>query len=108
MASKFNMESDLSGFERPSRSAQKKPPVGWSASKSQSLFQDGRQGSQGWKGIPDNAGPQGGGGTSGPSLPFRIIEGLYKPQPCGHKPVFTITKPRPEDPSKADGVIFTY
>mmetsp|Transcript_112832 Transcript_112832/g.364260 ORF Transcript_112832/g.364260 Transcript_112832/m.364260 type:complete len:103 (-) Transcript_112832:133-441(-) len=95
---------DLSSYER---SAKKSPPVGWSASKSQSYFQDGRQGSQGLK---DFAGPQGGagGGSTGPSLPFRIIEAKYLSKPVGARALFTMTRPRQAELSKADSVTFQY
>mmetsp|Transcript_70770 Transcript_70770/g.200494 ORF Transcript_70770/g.200494 Transcript_70770/m.200494 type:complete len:106 (-) Transcript_70770:36-353(-) len=90
------------------RAARRSPPVGWSASKSQSLFQDGRQGTKNFREMPDHAGPQGGGGSTGPTLPFRIVEGFYVPKATGSKAIFTITRPRQEELQKADSVIFMY
>mmetsp|Transcript_1361 Transcript_1361/g.4637 ORF Transcript_1361/g.4637 Transcript_1361/m.4637 type:complete len:101 (+) Transcript_1361:85-387(+) len=93
--------ADVSSFDR---SARKSPPIGWSASKSQSYFQDGRQGTQAFKG--DFAGPQGGGGSTGPTLPFRIIETQYFPKGVGSRTVFTMNRPRKEEPTKSDAVMF--
>mmetsp|Transcript_8903 Transcript_8903/g.11676 ORF Transcript_8903/g.11676 Transcript_8903/m.11676 type:complete len:104 (+) Transcript_8903:75-386(+) len=101
MASGYNAE--MSGFDRAAR---KSPPVGWSASKSQSYFQDGRHGSQALKGVADHAGPNGGGGSTGPTLPFRIIEAQYFPKGVGSKTVFTMNRARKEEPTKADAVMF--
>eukprot|EP00408_Alexandrium_pacificum_P060442 CAMPEP_0171168374 /NCGR_PEP_ID=MMETSP0790-20130122/7677_1 /TAXON_ID=2925 /ORGANISM="Alexandrium catenella, Strain OF101" /LENGTH=98 /DNA_ID=CAMNT_0011633211 /DNA_START=63 /DNA_END=359 /DNA_ORIENTATION=+ len=95
--------SDLSGFER---TAKKSPPVGWSAGKSQSYFQDGRQGTQAFKNLGDHAGPMGGGGSAGPTLPFRIIETQYFPKGVGAKTVFTMNRPRKEEPTKSDAIMF--
>mmetsp|Transcript_106684 Transcript_106684/g.296929 ORF Transcript_106684/g.296929 Transcript_106684/m.296929 type:complete len:104 (+) Transcript_106684:59-370(+) len=103
MASSFDAEA--SKFDR---SAKKSPPVGWSAAKSQSYFQDGRTGTLGMKNLPDGLGPQGGGGSTGPALPFRIIEGNYLPKATGARTVFTMARPRKEEPTKADCLMFQY
>mmetsp|Transcript_1364 Transcript_1364/g.4647 ORF Transcript_1364/g.4647 Transcript_1364/m.4647 type:complete len:103 (+) Transcript_1364:464-772(+) len=100
------MSSFATDVSRLDRSARKCPPVGWSAGKSQSLFQDGRQGSQALKNLPDFAGPQGGGGSTGPTLPFRIIETQYFPKGVGSRTVFTMNRPRKEEPTKSDAVMF--
>merc|ERR1719195_2293183 len=86
----FDDEEDLSKFDR---NATKKPPAGWSASKSKSSFQDGRIGTQSWK-VADKAGPMAGGGTAGPALPFRIKDARYTPKGSGCQPVYTMSIPR--------------
>mmetsp|Transcript_45622 Transcript_45622/g.105388 ORF Transcript_45622/g.105388 Transcript_45622/m.105388 type:complete len:112 (-) Transcript_45622:73-408(-) len=94
---------DLASFDRSA------PPASWSASKSKSDFQAGRVGTQGWKQLPTGqAGPMGGGGSTGPALPFRIKETMYMPKATGASPLFTMAKPRPEEPQKADVISFTY
>uniref|UniRef100_A0A6T1J9E9 Uncharacterized protein n=1 Tax=Alexandrium monilatum TaxID=311494 RepID=A0A6T1J9E9_9DINO len=95
--------ADLSSYDRAAR---KSPPLGWSASKSQSYFKDGREGTQGLKNLPERAGPQGGGGSSGPALPFRIIETQLFPKGVGSRAVFTMNRARKEETVKADAVMF--
>uniref|UniRef100_A0A7S4SAJ2 Uncharacterized protein n=1 Tax=Alexandrium monilatum TaxID=311494 RepID=A0A7S4SAJ2_9DINO len=97
---------DLSQFDR---SDLKKPPPGWNASRSRSDFQAGRVGSQGWKELPvGQAGPMGGGGSTGPALPFRIKETMYVPKGVGATPVYTLARARAEEPQKADVMSFVY
>mmetsp|Transcript_13021 Transcript_13021/g.40898 ORF Transcript_13021/g.40898 Transcript_13021/m.40898 type:complete len:117 (-) Transcript_13021:77-427(-) len=81
-ASEINKAADELGSL--DRSARKKPPVGWSASKSQSNFEERRAARQ----AADYAGPQGGDGGGGPALPFRIKESLLIPQ-ATRKPLYS-------------------
>mmetsp|Transcript_71273 Transcript_71273/g.172477 ORF Transcript_71273/g.172477 Transcript_71273/m.172477 type:complete len:119 (-) Transcript_71273:168-524(-) len=97
---------ELSSFDR---SGAKKPPMSWNASRSKSDFQAGRVGTQGWKELPTGqAGPMGGGGSTGPALPFRIKETMYMPKGVGATPVYTLARAREEEPQKADVISFVY
>eukprot|EP00408_Alexandrium_pacificum_P026243 CAMPEP_0171184432 /NCGR_PEP_ID=MMETSP0790-20130122/15786_1 /TAXON_ID=2925 /ORGANISM="Alexandrium catenella, Strain OF101" /LENGTH=118 /DNA_ID=CAMNT_0011649429 /DNA_START=91 /DNA_END=447 /DNA_ORIENTATION=- len=97
---------ELSQFDR---AGMKQPPAGWNASKSKADFQAGRVGTQGWKELPvGQAGPMGGGGSTGPALPFRIKETCYVPKAVGATPVYTLARPRAEDLQKADVISFVY
>uniref|UniRef100_A0A7S4SBH7 Uncharacterized protein n=1 Tax=Alexandrium monilatum TaxID=311494 RepID=A0A7S4SBH7_9DINO len=97
---------DLSRFDRIGA---RNPPADWNASKSKSDFQAGRVGSQGWKELPvGQAGPMGGGGSTGPALPFRIKETCYVPKGVGSTAVYTLARARAEEPQKADVMSFVY
>mmetsp|Transcript_86885 Transcript_86885/g.254312 ORF Transcript_86885/g.254312 Transcript_86885/m.254312 type:complete len:119 (+) Transcript_86885:67-423(+) len=97
---------ELSRFDRADM---KNPPMGWNASKSKSEFQAGRVGTMGWKELPTGqAGPMGGGGSTGPALPFRIKETMYMPKGVGATPVYTLARAREEEPQKADVISFVY
>mmetsp|Transcript_74337 Transcript_74337/g.210371 ORF Transcript_74337/g.210371 Transcript_74337/m.210371 type:complete len:122 (-) Transcript_74337:38-403(-) len=103
-----NVASELSSYDR---SDSRQPPTGWSAGASKAGFQSGRLGTQGWKDLSaGQAGPQGGaqGGSMGPALPFRIKETMYLPKASGSSPIFTLARPRPEEPDKADVISFVY
>mmetsp|Transcript_1373 Transcript_1373/g.4672 ORF Transcript_1373/g.4672 Transcript_1373/m.4672 type:complete len:119 (+) Transcript_1373:88-444(+) len=97
---------ELSGLDR---SGARRPPAGWNASRSKAEFQAGRVGTQGWKELPTGqAGPMGGGGSTGPALPFRIKETMYVPKAVGATPVYTLARARAEEPQKADVISFVY
>mmetsp|Transcript_113100 Transcript_113100/g.330588 ORF Transcript_113100/g.330588 Transcript_113100/m.330588 type:complete len:117 (+) Transcript_113100:93-443(+) len=97
---------ELEGLDR---TGSRRPPAGWNATKSKADFQAGRVGTQGWKDLAvGQAGPMGGGGSTGPALPFRIKETMYMPKGVGATPVYTLARAREEEPQKADVISFVY
>mmetsp|Transcript_33800 Transcript_33800/g.59608 ORF Transcript_33800/g.59608 Transcript_33800/m.59608 type:complete len:100 (-) Transcript_33800:107-406(-) len=98
------MDFDLNSIDTGDapQTVSQKPPVGFSAAKSASKF------NQDHHSVADYAGPGGaaagggmgggvGGGGEGPALPFRIKHVNLRPTPLGMDPVFSIAKMQGKD-----------
>merc|ERR1711974_255638 len=97
------MDLDLSelGLEDQNRAstASSKPPVGYSAARSATRFNEDMLSMVQRQGGADHAGPGGagagagvGGGSEGPALPFRVKKINLRPTPLGMEPVFSCAK----------------
>mmetsp|Transcript_129371 Transcript_129371/g.242052 ORF Transcript_129371/g.242052 Transcript_129371/m.242052 type:complete len:110 (-) Transcript_129371:91-420(-) len=105
------MDFDLNSIDTGDapQTVSQKPPVGFSAAKSASKFnQDLFSMGQNHRNVADYAGPGGaaagggmgggaGGGGEGPALPFRIKHVNLRPTPLGMDPVFSIAKMQGKD-----------
>merc|ERR1712146_521238 len=84
--------------------ASSKPPIGYSAARSATRFNQDLFAIAQRQGVVDNAGAGGagagggvGGGGEGPSLPFRIKKVNLRPTPLGMEPVFSCARMRGPD-----------
>mmetsp|Transcript_62112 Transcript_62112/g.108706 ORF Transcript_62112/g.108706 Transcript_62112/m.108706 type:complete len:108 (+) Transcript_62112:68-391(+) len=104
----FDLDLIDTGDAPKGLAASKKPPVGFSAAKSTSKFNDGMISmAEKHREMADYAAPGGGagggvgggvgGGGEGPALPFRIKHVNLRPTPLGMDPVFSIAKMQGKD-----------
>merc|ERR1719198_1850544 len=102
----FNFAELGLGEATQGSTAASKPPVGYSAARSATRFnEDMLSMAQRHAAVADYAGPGGagaggagmGGGGEGPALPFRIKKVNLRPTPLGMEPVFSCARMKSPD-----------